>query len=409
MATGSSSSRRKRKASSSPERVLAITATTKTTTSSTVGVLVVAAAAAGEGTGGEDGELVRDAAAVPSTRKTSTTSTTLTAKKQKVSSSSSSAGTSTTSTTRGNGPTHQQHQQQQQQRSILAYGRISKAKALLERKVQLKSGKEVGGGGEAAEEDRKGLSGLEGTITGTVLQGPVQQVEGCLQGGDVGVLDKAKSREEDQTSTSSAAAAAPPPPPQTPRKRIRTVTPRTPSSATASRGKSLIDRIREKELRRSALPPPPSKTELERKSALDRLPEIVSILTCLCVSSQQNGVAAADESDGTSMVKANKMLSTMELFRAERQERQQRQQQQKISFPLPVLIQHLQNSMRNPMSREEGEQSIRLLAEEVAPDWVGLMTMGKGKLMAAVLNRAGQPGTLELRRRLDGILRERGD
>lgn len=58
--------------------------------------------------------------------------------------------------------------------------------------------------------------------------------------------------------------------------------------------------------------------------------------------------------------------------------------------------------MRNPISREEGERTIRLLAEEVAPDWIGLITMGK--VIAAVLNRGCQPGRSELKRRLDAVV-----
>lgn len=135
---------------------------------------------------------------------------------------------------------------------------------------------------------------------------------------------------------------------------------------------------------------------MERKSALERLPEVVSILTCLCISTQ-NGVV--DEA---------KTPTTLMMTKGGRQRQQQQQKQQRISFPLPVLIQHLQNSVRNPISREEGERSIRLLAEEVAPDWIGLVTMGKGKLIAAVLNRGCQPGRLELTRRLDDILLGRG-
>ncbi len=49
----------------------------------------------------------------------------------------------------------------------------------------------------------------------------------------------------------------------------------------------------------------------------------------------------------------------------------------KISMLLPTLIQHLQNSLRNPISKEEAERSIRVLANDIAPDWIRVVKMGK--------------------------------
>lgn len=49
------------------------------------------------------------------------------------------------------------------------------------------------------------------------------------------------------------------------------------------------------------------------------------------------------------------------------------------SFTMPTVVQHLQMSLRNPISREEAERCVGLLADEIAPGWVGIREVGKLK------------------------------
>ncbi|KAI9881454.1 MAG: hypothetical protein M1830_000016 [Pleopsidium flavum] len=144
------------------------------------------------------------------------------------------------------------------------------------------------------------------------------------------------------------------------------------AKAPGNRKHSLLERIKAKELHQSALPAPPSQATLDRRSALQRLDEVVPVLNIMTNS--------GDKLTGTTVT------------------------DQKVSFTLPTLVQSLQNSLRNPISKSESENCIRLLAEDVAPEWVGLLKMGK--VAGVVVHRAAQPGNLEMKRRLAACLSE---
>ena len=108
--------------------------------------------------------------------------------------------------------------------------------------MELKSRKEEGGIHKNGDwgcdgKIKGGLIDGEGTITVTV-QGRerLKDEESLLQAVVVIEKEEQENSREEQTSAH----------PHTPRKRIRTVTPRTPSSASESRGKSLIERVRKK-------------------------------------------------------------------------------------------------------------------------------------------------------------------
>jgi hypothetical protein len=110
---------------------------------------------------------------------------------------------------------------------------------------------------------------------------------------------------------------------------------------------SLLERLRAKRQLQSSLPPPPSKAEFARKAALQRIDEVAAVLTHLSTSSSVG--------------------------------------QQRISFTLPALLGKLRDSFKTPMSKEEGETCVRLLASEIAPEWVQIVKMGK--VDALVVNR----------------------
>jgi len=138
-----------------------------------------------------------------------------------------------------------------------------------------------------------------------------------------------------------------------------------PSTSTSSTNSTptkptLLDRLRAKSLHVSSLPAPPTPTQLSRKAALHRLPEIISILTVLSTSTSIG--------------------------------------QSRISFTLPTVLGKLKDSMKLPISKEEGERCVTLLAE-VAPEWVSLVRMGK-KGDAVVVCRKGWVGEREMGERI---------
>ena len=72
-----------------------------------------------------------------------------------------------------------------------------------------------------------------------------------------------------------------------------------------------------------------------------------------------------------------------------------------ISFTMPTLVQHVQMSLRNPIGREKIVRSVRVLAEEVAPDWVGLKEIGR--LLTVTIPGVGLKRE-ELRRRAEDLM-----
>jgi len=123
---------------------------------------------------------------------------------------------------------------------------------------------------------------------------------------------------------------------------------------------TLLERLRAKQLHKSTLPPPPSKAEIARKAALQRVEEVVGVLSILSTSSSIG--------------------------------------QQRISFTLPTVLGKLRDSFKTPMSKEEGATCVRLLASEIAPDWVKIVKMGK--VEALVVNRDEKPGEEDIRERV---------
>jgi len=102
-----------------------------------------------------------------------------------------------------------------------------------------------------------------------------------------------------------------------------------------SRASSLLDRLMAKKAT-SLNSDTPTKQDLERRAALYRLPELVAILSTLRRSASQ----------------------------------------QRQSHTLQSLIKDVQNSARSPMSREEVETSVRLLADEIAVEGVRIIDTG---------------------------------
>lgn len=139
------------------------------------------------------------------------------------------------------------------------------------------------------------------------------------------------------------------------------------------RGTGLLDRLRAKEQQQAALPAPPTKAELSRLSALHRLSEVISVITILSTStsgsvSQTTGIRSAG------------IL------------------QARMSFTMPTLLGKLRDSFKTPIAMDEGEACIRLLAAEVAPEWLKVTKMGKTD--AVVVNREHRPNDVDVQKRI---------
>lgn len=137
------------------------------------------------------------------------------------------------------------------------------------------------------------------------------------------------------------------------------------------RSQTLLDRILTKQLQQAALPPGPSPELLARKSALQRLEEIIPVIEILT-------------SSGSKTQNPNRV------------------EVQTFSFTMPTLVQHLQTSLRNPISKDEVERCVTLLVEEVAPSWIRAGRIGK--VVGITVVRSGAVGRDEMRRRVSKVL-----
>ncbi|MCJ1402916.1 hypothetical protein MMC11_006137 [Xylographa trunciseda] len=122
--------------------------------------------------------------------------------------------------------------------------------------------------------------------------------------------------------------------------------------APSSRSSSLLERIQAKELHQSTLPTGPSPEFIARRNALQRLEEVIPVLEILTSSASRIDVIKEMEDGNASQV---------------------------FSFTMPTIVQHLQMSLRNPICNNEAVRCVRLLAEEIAPGWVGVREIGKLK------------------------------
>ncbi|KAF2435711.1 hypothetical protein EJ08DRAFT_645397 [Tothia fuscella] len=125
------------------------------------------------------------------------------------------------------------------------------------------------------------------------------------------------------------------------------------------RSLGLIERIRHKEIYKSTLPTPPTKVELERIAALQRAEELLDIVDLL----------AAGKGGGL-----------------------------RVSFPLPALVKSVQSSIRSPLSREEIENCLEVLAKDIAGGYINMMAVGSTKCV--IINKAFKPWPEEVREKL---------
>jgi hypothetical protein len=153
---------------------------------------------------------------------------------------------------------------------------------------------------------------------------------------------------------------------------------------TTSRSSNLLSRILAKQLHQSTLPAPQSPETLARKSALQRLQEVIPVLDILTASTARSlpNSQASDSDTNTQTPTEPKALQTH-------------------SFTMPTLVQHLQMSLRNPISKGEAVRCVRVLAE-VVPEWVGVREVGR--LVGVTMREGGRCGREEVERRIAGTL-----
>ncbi|KAI9833586.1 MAG: hypothetical protein M1819_003539 [Sarea resinae] len=187
------------------------------------------------------------------------------------------------------------------------------------------------------------------------------------------------------------------------------------AKATQDRGKSLLERIRAKELIQSTLPPPPSRADLARQSALQRLEEVAAVLSLLTASSSASPSSPAHHRPAAPTAINSKNQSKATITKDDQQTRldtyllpppststrKPPQKQAVVSFPLPTLLATLRTSLPNPISADEAACCIHLLADTVAPEWVKVVRAGT--MEAVVLETANWVGSQEVGRRVSRV------
>ncbi|KAI3397235.1 hypothetical protein diail_11114 [Diaporthe ilicicola] len=146
----------------------------------------------------------------------------------------------------------------------------------------------------------------------------------------------------------------------------------TEGESTSTPQLSLIDRLRLKETHLAQLAATgPTPADLERRAALQRADDVAAVVGMLAKASGSAGMLA--KASGSAGMGG------------------------RVSFRMVTLLQKLKDSLRLPISKEEGAACIRLLAGEVAPEWLKIVViagkenvvvqMGRTPSSAVVLER----------------------
>ncbi|GIZ42539.1 hypothetical protein CKM354_000580100 [Cercospora kikuchii] len=128
------------------------------------------------------------------------------------------------------------------------------------------------------------------------------------------------------------------------------------TQSVASRSTALLDRIIAKQNLASKLPAGPTKTELERRSALQRIEDIARILSLMCGMKERS------------------------------------------SFSMQAITQQLQQSLRSPISNIEVWSCLTLMATEITPSFVKVLQ--SGEVQGVVVTKSGSVALADLRARV---------
>ncbi|OJD18541.1 hypothetical protein AJ78_01457 [Emergomyces pasteurianus Ep9510] len=141
-------------------------------------------------------------------------------------------------------------------------------------------------------------------------------------------------------------------------------------SGTVGRRNGLLQRIQNKQLKQTTLAPPQSKEAIIRRSAVDLIEEVVGVLILLRPSPYP--------STSSSLTSTGLRSSS-------------RTEVATLSYKKPyrwnTIIQHIQDSLRCPISKQEAEACLDLLAQpSVAGEWITIVTVNRIK---SVVLRSG--------------------
>ncbi|MCJ1441113.1 MAG: hypothetical protein MMC23_001599 [Stictis urceolatum] len=147
----------------------------------------------------------------------------------------------------------------------------------------------------------------------------------------------------------------------------------------ASRGASLLERIRAKEVQAASRPKPDSEEQVLRRAALMRLEEIIPVIEAL--ANRTGGVNLGMGINGGSrgMSSASEGLASALGVVGGARKSELGPVVKTASFTMSALVQHLQMSLKHPVGKEEAERCVALLAREVLPAWVQIREIGKVK------------------------------
>lgn len=127
----------------------------------------------------------------------------------------------------------------------------------------------------------------------------------------------------------------------------------TTADAVSGQKLSLLERLRLKETQLAQLAATgPTAAELERKAALQRAVDVAAVIAMLAKSAPAAGMGG------------------------------------RVSFTMATMLQKLKDSLRLPISKEEATACVRLLAAEVTPEWLKIVTIGGKENVVISVGRA---------------------
>ncbi|OAQ97327.1 hypothetical protein LLEC1_01610 [Akanthomyces lecanii] len=127
---------------------------------------------------------------------------------------------------------------------------------------------------------------------------------------------------------------------------------------------SLLDRLRHKQLAAANAPSPPTGPELQRRAAMNRVVDVASTISMLSLSNPASLPRQA--------------------------------------FAMAVIVEKLRDSLRVPMAKEEGINCIRLIAKEIAPEWLRIVAIGGRENV--VIQRGGEPVSRVIQERVQKFM-----
>lgn len=114
---------------------------------------------------------------------------------------------------------------------------------------------------------------------------------------------------------------------------------------------SLLDRLRHKEIAMTSAAASPTAADTQRIAALNRVPDVAATISMLSLT---NPISLP-----------------------------------RCAFTMAMITEKLRDSLRVPISKEEGIACVRLIAKEIAPEWLKVVTIGGRENV--VIQRGGEP------------------